>query len=133
MKTVTQDKRVYHKAPENGLGIFEFSLEIVLQQLEQCIQEYSDEEDKKLLKWLHYQWERMGFHVADIIKSGSFRVFCKKCGQHLSSSSVIQQEWSYDCGFLATGGGRRFLCEQGHELLKVQAPISGKNMEVSEK
>ena len=66
----------------------------------------------------------MAHCAVELIERELFTVFCPKCDRHLPVSTINKEEWSYFHDVLAAGGGRRFLCNRGHELLKVQDWIS---------
>lgn len=132
-------QRVRYIPSGDEMGTFEFLLETVIKEVEQFTNKYSDvPPEEELLRWLYFQtttdlavievthnhMEAMGHITGNLIEKGSCQVFCKKCEQFLPPSSIIQEEWHYDHGFLDAGGGRRFLCKQGHELLKVHDWIS---------
>lgn len=128
--------RIRYTQPGDEAGVFDFPLEAVLQELEQTKLERPDlPEIVEFIEWLssqatdivevsHKQWEVMAGYAAELIEKGLFTVFCPKCERHLAASTISKEEWSYLHGPLAASGGRRFLCNRGHELLKVQDWIS---------
>jgi hypothetical protein len=128
--------RVRYTPPGDEAGVFDFPLEAVLYELEQTRQKRTDScTIAGFMEWLssqttdvvevsHKQWGVMVRYAAKLIERGLFTVFCPKCGRHLPASTINEEEWSYFHDALAAGGGRRFLCDRGHELLEIQDWIS---------
>ena len=54
----------------------------------------------------------------------SYAVFCPDCSREITSSDVKKENWSYYYAPLASGAGRKFLCDKGHELFNTQDAIS---------
>jgi hypothetical protein len=54
----------------------------------------------------------------------TYTVFCPTCSRELAHTDVKREDWSYHYGPLNAGQGRKFLCDNGHELFNIQDAIS---------
>jgi hypothetical protein len=120
----------------HAAGTFDFFLEDVVEELEEILKEHPDwREGLELLKKLYSQPAKvtevrprqmwgMVHLAAGLIGRGRSTVYCPTCARQVPVSSVSKEEWSDGLKEWRTFGGRRFVCDQGHELLKVQDWIS---------
>lgn len=58
--------------------------------------------------------------AAVLIERGAFSAYCPHCESFYTRSRITTESWQYYYNPEAFGGGRRYLCEMGHELLNVQ-------------